>query len=104
MPLRRHTYGVYLLILLLIATWVVPVQAMHFPSTAGIYYMRKNVEVELLVLVRIIHVTKSLILQGVKDTGDKHTAYVRLTRYIRLMSGVQVLIYQTMQNKTTCNC
>ena len=65
---------------LLIATWLVPVQAMHFPSTAGIYYMRKNVEVEMLALVRIIHVTKSLILQDVKDTGDKHPAYVRLTR------------------------
>ena len=68
------------MISLLIATWVVPVHAMHFPSTAGIYYMRKIVEVELLVLVRIIHITKSLILQDVKDTGDKHTAYVRLTR------------------------
>ena len=88
----------------LLAWCVTPVNAIHFPSTAGIYYMRKSVEVELLVLVRIIHVTKSLILQDVRDTLDKNTAYVRLTRYIRPMSGVQVLIYQTMQSKTTCNC
>ena len=66
--------------------------------------MRKSVEVELLVLVRIIHVTKALILRDVEDAQDKNTAYVRLTRYIRLMSGVQVLIWQTMQSKTTCNC
>ena len=89
---------------LLLAWCVFPVSAIHFPSTAGVYYMRKSVEVDLLVLVRIIHVTRSLILQDVRDTNDKNTEYVRHTRYIRLMSGVQVLIYQTMQSKTTCNC
>ena len=90
--------------LVLLAWCFTPANTIHVPSTAGIYYMRKSVEVELLVLVRIIHITKSLILQDVRDTLDKNTAYVRLTRYIRLMSGVQVLMYQTMQSKTTCNC
>ena len=93
-----------IIIFILLAWCFTPVNAIHFPSTAGIYYMRKSVEVELLVLTRIIHVTKSLILQDVRDTYDTNTAYVRLTRYIGLMSGVQVLIYQTMQSKTTCNC
>ena len=79
------------------------VRAEHEESVSGIYLLRKSVEVEILVLLRIIHLAKSAMLRDYTNTNDKIDAYKRLSRYIRLMSGVQALLYHSLQNKTSCS-
>ena len=80
------------------------VEATHYPSVSGIYYLRKNVDVELLVLVRVIHTTKQLLLHEWERDHNDVKAYTRLSRYIRMLSGTQVLLHQAIQNKTVCHC
>ena len=79
------------------------VSADHHESVSGIYLLRKNVEVEILVLMRIIHLSKSRSLQQYTLTQDKISVYRHLSRYIRLMSGVQALLHHSLANKASCN-
>ena len=92
-----------MLIALLCVVLISPVHATHFPSVSGVYLLRKNVDVELMVLVRTIHLSKSMLLYEWERTRNDVEAYTRLGRYIRLLSGVQVLLYQANQNKSTCH-
>ena len=75
----------------------------HEASVSGIYLMRKSVEVEILLLMRIIHLSKAGMLREYDAMGNEIDTYKRLSRYIRLMSGVQALLYHPLHNKTSCN-
>ena len=99
---RGSPFHILLMIFVMLPFFVYPVVAQHFPSTSGIYWIRKNVDVELLVLVRIIHLTKAMLLHEWERDANNIKAYTRLSRYIRLMSGAQVLLHHAMNNKAGC--
>ena len=53
---------------------IIGVQVIHFPSTAGVYYMGKNVEVEIMSLVHIPRATKALMITDCDTSHDRRTA------------------------------
>ena len=110
-PLQRRTFFRFsrnprksmMMCLLVFFVLICPVHAVHFPSVSGIYLLRKNVDVELLVLVRTLHLSKRMLVHEWERTRNDITPYTRLGRYIRLLSGVQALLHQANQNKSACH-